>query len=311
MKYLIIVFLAFTLLFSCGGGADTVNDKSGDSKGNISSPTSPKTTTPSTTTPSAIPSNKTKPAYDATTREVVHHDLTTFEGQLLTLADIYLKNGSGPKAKLEKINKELEKIDHRNLVHAKSFVFESTQKSPKLLSPTFLKKPSKKNLQTIYQLRFVNWNSMSRTAPTVAILDNLDIQNVSEPDLLTAYYSMLIRPFPTNSTNPSQFSEVNINLNDLGLKSEQEKGILFYYLASKFSGKYNFNGKMHNEDCNKLKALSRSFPRINGKHIFEVTPPKFEDFEFRLSNNFPNDQFLKRYSPTYEKAKAHYLGCKF
>lgn len=306
MKYPSILFFALTLLFSCGGGTDTVKDEPSDSKSNISSPTTPKTTGATTTAP-----NKSKSTNKATERAVVIHDLTTFEGQLLTLAEIYLKSNSGGTVKIEEIKTKLEKIDHQNLVNAKNFVLESSQKSNKLLSSKFLKKPSKKNLQTIYQIRFVNWNSMSRTPPTVAILDKLDINKVSDTDLLTAYYSMLASPFGRQITKPEPFQEVNINLNDLGLNSEKEKGILFYNLASKFAGKYNLYAKPQPNECNKLKEMSRSFPRINGKNIFEATPPKFEDFKFRMSNNIPDDQFLKRYSPTYEQAKAHYLGCKF
>jgi len=288
MKYLSICILILGLLSACGVDSAKVNDKSSES----ASQNTNKSTPPSTRKDAVL-------------------NLNTFEGQLVALSGIYLKYNTNGQSKTDKVKAELAKIDHKDLAKAKNFVFESSQKSSKLLSKSFLQKPTKKELQTIYQLRFINWNSMSTTAVTEAVLDKLDLSKVADTDLLTAYYRLLVGPLATNRTKPDLFRGVNINLNELGFENEKEKGILFYSLASKFANKYNSFSRIKKEDCTKTKEMSRSFPQINGKNIFEATPPKFEDFNFILSNNAPDASFKRIHTASYEKAKAHYLKCKF
>lgn len=286
MKYISSIILAIALLSSCGTDAEK--------------------------TPSTVKSNSntaSPKSAPAVAPPIIESD--TYGGQLVSLSRIYLKYSNNGSAKTNEVKTELTKITHKDLAKAKGFIFELTQRSSKLLSNTYLRKPTKKELQAIYQFRFINWNSMSTSAVTETVLDNLDLEKTSDTDLLTAYYSMLVAPLATNRLQADVFGAVDINLNELGLENEKEKGIVFYKIASKFARKYELYARSQKDNCNKTKQMSRSFPKINGKSIFEVTPPSFKDFNFVMSNNRPNASFNKMHSPSFEKAKAHYLGCKF
>ncbi len=288
MKYISSIILAVTVLFSCGTETEKAHSD----------------------TPSTVKSNtNTAKTTSSAARPILESD--SYGGQLVSLSRIYLKYSNIGSTKTNEVKTELTKITHKDLAKAKSFIFELTQRSSKLLSNTYLRKPTKKELQAIYQFRFINWNSMSTKAVTEAVLDNLDLEKTSDTDLLTAYYSMLVAPLAANRSQADVFREYNINLNELGLENDKEKGIVFYKIASKFARKYELYARSQKDNCNKTKEMSRSFPKINGKNIFEATPPQFEDFNFIMSNNMPNASFNKMHSPSYEKAKAHYLGCKF
>ncbi len=289
MKYVSSIILIVALLFSCKSDVETNNQP--------------------TSTPEKSSTNTVKSTSQSGARPILKSD--TYDGQLLALSRIYLKYNTSGINKSDEIRKELEKVTHKDLEKTKNLIFDITQRSNNLLSKTYLQKPSKKELQALYQIRFINWNSMSLVPVTEAVLKKLDLENVSEADLLTAYYRMLVSPLGSNTMQQDPFRGVNIDLNKLGLSNEQEKGILFYSIAAKFSTKYSRYARSQKDNCTKTKEMSRSFPHINGKNIFEATPPKFKDFEFVMSNNFPTASFSEIHIPSYEKAKKHYLDCKF
>jgi len=295
MKYLFNCLLAFTLLFSCG----TDKEKNIDTSPVLENKTN--TTTNNTT---KAPDNNNP----ATQRQVIDSD--TYGGQIVRLSRIYLKYSNNARSKTDEIRSALTKVTHKDLAKVKDFVFESTQKSDKLLSKRFLQKPSKEELISFYKLRFINWNSMSREPLSEKVLEQLDITTVTYDNMLTAYYRLLMFPLVTNMKIPDTYQKIDINPNQLRLKNEKERGIFFYSIAEKFAIKYNQLVRRNNIGCNEAKKVIQTFPTFNGQNLFEVKLYQFEEFNFTLSNNYSSVGFLKHQEAIYNKARLEHEKCK-
>lgn len=236
--------------------------------------------------------------------------LKTESDQLLFLSNIFRKYSSNGKTFTDQISAELQKVDNKDLDFIKKFVFNSTQQSSDLLSDEFLKKPSKEELQQLFKLRHINWNSMSVNGVTTAVIDTFDINSVGNSELVTAYYRLLMNGLQLQRNRDANFKNVSINLNKLDLKTPQEKGIAFYIIADAFSTKYNRFLKRVNFDCKQAKELATEFPTINGKALFNAKPPSFKDFRFVLGNNAPNRSFQDSFTKRFAQASAHFKSCK-
>jgi hypothetical protein len=192
----------------------------------------------------------------------------------------------------------------------KKFVFNATQQSEELLSEEFLKKPSKEELQRVFKLRHINWNSMSLNGVTTAVIDTLDIDAVNNLELVTAYYRLLMSSLQLPRNQKANFKNVAINLNKLGLENPQEKGIVFYTIVDGFSNKYNrYLGRI-NDDCKQAKEMVMRFPYVNGKALLAAKPPSFKDFKFTMGNLAKDRSFQESFTKRFAQANAHFKSCK-
>lgn len=236
--------------------------------------------------------------------------LNVQNNDLLQISKVYLQYKNNGKTNIEIVNTDLAKVNNPKLKFVKEFVFASTQKDETLLSNLFLEKPSKENLRLIYQLRRVNWNSMSMAGVTVAVLDTFDINTVNNEELVTAYYRLLIDGLELARNPKGDFIDFNIELSKLGLKTDREKAIAFYTIADAFSRKYNQETRNNPNDCQKAKAIVAKFPKFGGKALFNAIPPVFEDFNVMIGNGAAGKSFKGFFLSNFEKGVAHYKGCK-
>jgi len=236
--------------------------------------------------------------------------MKTESDQLLFLSKLFLKYSNNGKANTATINNELSKIDNKNLDFVKNFVFNATHQSERLLSEEFLKKPSKEELQRIYKLRHINWNSMSMTGVSSAVIDTFDINAVNNLELVTAYYRLLMGGLQLPRNPTANFTNTNIDLNKLGLENAKEKGLVFYVISDGFSSNYNRNLRSINNDCKQAKEMAAKFPKINGKPLLKAKAPKFKDFNFMLGNGAKDKSFQDFFTKRFAQASAHFKDCK-
>jgi hypothetical protein len=228
---------------------------------------------------------------------------------LLTLSKIYLQYKNNGVGQAEKVSAALAEVKNPEMEFVKQFVYECTQQSPKLLSLEFMRKPSKENLQRIFKLRRVNWNSMSMTGVTTVVLDTFNIDRINNEELLTAYYRMVVDGVQPYNPSPVDFSQSYIDFDQLQLESKREKAIAFYTTVDGFAQKYNIFVRS-NDNCAKAKELAATFPRINGKVLFAATPPPFEDFKVTIANNSVNKSFKESFVGNFENGRKHYDKCR-
>lgn len=233
-----------------------------------------------------------------------------YKDDLLALSKIYLKYNTNGSTNPDAVKAALANIKNEELEYVKQFIYEITQQSNNLLSSTFMKKPSKETLQAIYQMRFINWNSMSVEPVTTAVLDKLDMSTVNNEELVSAYYRMLYSGIQMNLNRQITFDNINIDLNKLGLTNNRENAIVFYCGADIFARKYNSSLRSKIINCKTSVDLANTFPKFNGKPFFEATPPPFDDFKITIGNGAKDKSFKTYFVASYDKAVAHFRKCR-
>ncbi|MFK7809659.1 MAG: hypothetical protein AB8F74_17775 [Saprospiraceae bacterium] len=266
--------------------------------------TDPKSDSATTTGPSENATTKQQP--DPTTPPPPPEiNFESDNGRLFHLALTYRKYINLGRMKTAEVEAALSQVTSKEMDFVKSFIYATTQMGDDLLTEKFLKKPSKLDLQNIYKMRRVNWNSMDRNGVTVAVIDTFDISTVNNQELVSAYYRLIANGLKISRRDNFDYSKMNIDLDNMGLADKQEKGIALYTLTDPFSRKYNDLGG----DCSRSKAFLQKVPKVNGKLLLETNPPKFKDFKFLLGNWSEDKSFKEYFETNFKNAKKHFQGC--
>ncbi len=229
--------------------------------------------------------------------------------EILDLAYLYLQHKNKGADGVTALTGELEKMNGQLLEPVKQFVVKTAERAPADLFGSLLQRPSDEALRHIYRLRTVMWNSLGTERLGVGFVDTLDISGVASDEMLSAYYRMVFVNVPINIHRPEDFSDFNIDLDQLGLKNDQEKAIAYFCLAKPFVSKYLHNNRIHNDDCNKALTLSNTFPKVNGQHLFGVTPPRLKDFSFMYGHGSEDQSFKAHFTEEYHRAVPVFQGC--
>jgi hypothetical protein len=221
---------------------------------------------------------------------------------LTALAGYYADNNN---ANNDGFDAEVKKFSSGKLVNIVQVltVLDGTDK--KLLTPKYLSRPANDELQLWYamdKLRYHKNIDTLNTRTNEQVVRQALAEKVDERMLVDNYYRSLNGGigFLFNEAN---LSDVNIEIDKLGLKNDTEKGIFFLNATSGLITRFRVLNHMQNPD--KLMEFAAKLPKFNGAPYYKYTAFGFEDFEYA------NDAEAGTYKTMNMKGYYTDLACHF
>ena len=216
-----------------------------------------------------------------------------YEEELISLSHIFhLYHANAPKS--DTVFQTIDGIKSGKLERAKYFIKELIKPQNDILSDKYLKKPDLPTLKALYAIKIVNWNLFqSNPIHNRQILDSLNSLSLNKGELLLNYYE-LVFGLLVNKHEEINFAERDFRLNNLNLRTQQEKGIFF--LVSM-------------ECMNKVNGIEYEdiYATYDGKHFTSFNKFTFDDFNFTQSKEHLNISFKSYYLKELLKSLNYYL----
>lgn len=157
-----------------------------------------------------------------------------------------------------------------------------------------LTRPSNETLTLWYVISEIDYNHDSENK---TVRPDLDIANeflskpINENVLLCNYYHNLYGGL-ANLFNETDLKDVNIDLNNLSFKNNQEKAICFLTVFDALVGG-RFRVLSYMKNPSKLIEFADKLPKVNGKDYYNYTD--FDYVDFKLDHDSDNNTFNQRY----------------
>ena len=197
----------------------------------------------------------------------------------------------------------------------KDFFVELSKKQNKITSNQFLSKPTDNTLVAHYLNTKLKWNSFNgphvglKKLSTKKVVKN-SIKNLPTRNELLAFYYSSIFIDVLNKRKPMDLAETNIDLQNLNLKNDTEKAILFLTAMRHVGSQVaSYATTKFPNNCFRAKEYVENMPKFSGKVFYEFDLPKFEDFKIKVDKRKPKMSFKERYIPEFENAKLGMEKC--
>lgn len=206
--------------------------------------------------------------------------------------------------------KGLEKYDSTEIAYPAKFIREAIKENNSILTDTYLKRPSDKDLKYLYIVVRINYN-LRKDNPrnNVELINELLKKDLLTQDLVDNYYSMLIACYG-NKVKPFDMSKVNINLNSYGLKDDTEKAIVFLevmrlcglqiwgYINIAKPPKYELS----------LEYINK-YPKFNSMPYYQFLDLNFPDFKINIESQDKVQSYKEYYIDKYYETLLNHLTC--
>ncbi|WCO00251.1 hypothetical protein [Psychroserpens ponticola] len=218
---------------------------------------------------------------------------------------VWENDGTSDKAKF-KIT-ELEQI--------KSFLTELGKRKNKITSNEFLTKPTTNTLVAHYLHKKLKWNSFNGPHVGIKKLKNSkviknELKNLPGNNELLAHYYLSIFSDVLNKQKPMDLASTNIDLKNLNLNNDTEKGILILCAMRHIGGQVSsYSSTRFPDNCFRAKKYVENMPKFNDGFFYEYELSEFEDFKIEVDKRYPKMSFKERYLPEFIKAKSGYEKC--
>lgn len=157
-----------------------------------------------------------------------------------------------------------------------------------------LSRPSNEVLTLWYVISEINYNHNTENKtirPDIDIVKEVLEKPIDENLMLCNYYHNLYGGL-ANLFNEADLKEVNIDLENLSFKNNQEKAIcLLNVFDALVGGRFRVLSYMKNPS--KLIEFADKLPKVNGKEYYYYT--NFDYTDFKLDHDADNDTFNQRY----------------
>lgn len=157
-----------------------------------------------------------------------------------------------------------------------------------------LNRPSNDVLTLWYVISEIDYNHDSEnktTRPDKDIVNEFLSKPIDENLMLCNYYHNLYGGL-ANLFNDADLKEVNIDLDNLSFKNNQEKAIcLLNVFDALVGGRFRVLSYMKNPS--KLIEFANKLPKVNGKEYYYYT--NFDYTDFKLDHDADNNTFNQRY----------------
>ena len=129
---------------------------------------------------------------------------------------------------------KIDNINNPDLIKSKFFVSEIIKPDNDILNTRFLNKPDTNTLKFLFIIRAVNYN-MFKPNPdnNKRIIERLNSLNIDYNELLAAYYNLIFGSL-VNKHDSLDLWNTNYDLNNLNLKTPEEKAIFFLVSMERF-----------------------------------------------------------------------------
>lgn len=196
------------------------------------------------------------------------------------------------------------------LAYVAKFIGEAIRENNSILSDTYLKRPTDRDLKYLFIIVHINYNlRKDNPRDNNELINELEKKNILTQDLVDNYYSMLIACYG-NKVKPFDMSRVNFDLNSYGLKDDTEKAIMFLevmrlcglqiwgYINVAKPPKYELAMEFINK-----------YPRFNSLPYYQFLDLNFPDFEINIESQEKVQSYKDYYIDKYYATLINHLTC--
>lgn len=239
------------------------------------------------------------------TFSITAQDLNTTQ-EIINLAKIY--RGNHGLSGLDDNSKSIfDKYNNTEFETVAKFIEESTKKKNRIIEPEFLTRPDSSTLKIFHTVIMVNYNMYeSDPMDNEKVVEKYLKKDISVYEQIQQYYGSLFVSV-INKNRPFDYSNLNWNLTELGLKDDKEQAVFFLVFMDKLGSQISsFHGAMRGPNWDGIDKYVKLLPKINGKNYHEFDAFYFKDFKMTIYKK--NRYFKEYYIPKfYDILVAHIL----
>ncbi len=197
---------------------------------------------------------------------------------LVAIGELYSKNLNVNGEDFINTINSLRTLKLNNVVET---LIETGKGDNHILLAKYLTRPNDEELLLWYVIREIHYNQIKETKFRTS---NLDIankvlsQNIDKRILLDNYY-YIVRGGISKLFNDADLSNINIEIEKLGFKNQDEKSIFFLNMVDALIGP-RFKVLLMVKKNDKIVAFSEKMPTFDGKKYYYYTNLDFEDFDW-------------------------------
>lgn len=239
------------------------------------------------------------------TFSIAAQDLNTTQ-EIINLAKIYRGN-HGLSGLDDNSTSIFDKYNDTKFETVAKFIEESTKKKNRIIEYEFLTRPDSSTLKIFHTIIMVNYNMYeSDPMDNEKVVEKYLKKDISVYEQIQQYYGSLFVSV-INKNRPFDFSNLNWNLMELGLKDDKEQAVFFLVFMDKLGSQISsFHGAMRGPNWDGIEKYVKLLPKINGKNYYEFDAFYFQDFQMTIYKK--NRYFKEYYMPKfYDILVAHIL----
>lgn len=206
--------------------------------------------------------------------------------------------------------KGLEKYDSTELAYSAKFIREAIRENNSILSDSYLKRPSDKDLKDLYIIVQINYNIRKENPrDNNEIINELENKSILTQDLVDNYYSMLIDCYG-NKVKPFDMTNVNFDLNSYGLMDDTEKAIVFLEVL-RLCG-FQIWGYINVAKPPKYELAMEyinKYPKFNSLPYYQFLDLNFSDFKMNIESEEKAQSYKEYYIDKYYETLLNHLTC--
>lgn len=236
---------------------------------------------------------------------ITAQDLNTTQ-EIINLAKIY--RGNHGLSGLDDNSKSIfDKYNNTEFETVAKFIEESTKKKNRIIEPKYLARPDSSTLKIFHTIIMVNYNMYeSDPMDNEKVVEKYLKKDISVYEQIQQYYGSLFVSV-INKNRPFDYSNLNWDLTELGLKDDKEQAVFFLVFMDKLGSQISsFHGAMRGPNWDGIEKYVQLLPKINGKNYYEFDAFYFKDFKMTIYKK--NRYFKEYYIPKfYDILVAHIL----
>lgn len=239
------------------------------------------------------------------TFSIAAQDLNTTQ-EIINLAKIY--RGNHGLSGLDDNSKSIfDKYNNTEFETVAKFIEESTKKKNRIIEPEFLTRPDSSTLKIFHTIIMVNYNMYeSDPMDNEKVVEKYLKKDISVYEQIQQYYGSLFVSV-INKNRPFDYSNLNWNLTELGLKDDKEQAVFFLVFMDKLGSQISsFHRAMRGPNWDGIEKYVKLLPKINGKNYYEFDAFYFKDFKMTIykKNRFFKEYYMPKF---YDILVAHIL----
>ncbi len=186
------------------------------------------------------------------------------------------------------------------------YIQELSKKNNNVTDEEFLSRPDAQTLKLFHTIIMINYNMYeSNPEDNELIVEEFLKKEVSVYEQIQQYYGSLFVSI-VNKNRPFDYSNMNWDLNEIGLKDDKEKAVFFLIFIDKLCSQIsNYHNAYRGPNWDGIEKYAGLLPQINGIDYFEFDSFYFKDFEMTIYKK--KRYFKEYYLPKFYKVLISHL----
>jgi len=219
------------------------------------------------------------------------------DNEIINLAKIYRSN-HGLSSLDVNSSSIFNKYQGTKFETVSNFIEELTKSKNRIIEPKFLIRPDSTTLKIFHTIIMVNYNMYEKKPDNNEdVVEKFLNKDISTNEQLQQYYGSLFVSV-INKNRPFDYSDLNWNLDELGLKNDKEKAVFFLVFMDKLGSQiYNYHSAMRGPNWDGIEKYVNLLPKVNGKKYYQFDAFYFKDFKMTIYKK--RRYFKEYYMPKY------------